>query len=282
MTDSSLSTELLGRVIRQLGLDRIPPATPDGLHAVYARWCQRVPFDNIRKLIHIHRRNPLPLPGDDPVDFFESWLRDGAGGMCWAGNGALFSLLAALGFAVERGLATMRPSPEAPANHGTVTVRFGETRYLVDASILHGEPLRLDDSKSTRVSHRAWGVVCGKVDGVWSIRWRALHGLDGFDCRLDRLSATAEDFRRLHESTRMSSPFNDEVYVRLNRADAVVGMMGNERIDIGPGGEVARTALRRNDQTRFLVEELGIDRSLVGRLPPDAPSRSLPGSVSHH
>ena len=93
-------------MLAKLGVAR-PAPDRDGLAAVYGAWCRRVPFDNVRKMIHVRAEDPGPLPGDDPTEFFESWLAHGAGGTCWAGNGALFALLQALGFSASRGVATM-------------------------------------------------------------------------------------------------------------------------------------------------------------------------------
>jgi len=50
-----------------------------GLADLYGAWCRRVPFDNIRKLIHVRADNPAALPGDAPNAFFEAWLAHGTG-----------------------------------------------------------------------------------------------------------------------------------------------------------------------------------------------------------
>jgi hypothetical protein len=74
-----LSIDLLERVLMRLGLSDRPAPTFDGLQTLYAAWCRKVPFDNVRKLIHIHNHDPGPLPGDDATDFFEAWLTYGTG-----------------------------------------------------------------------------------------------------------------------------------------------------------------------------------------------------------
>ena len=101
-----------------------------GLRAVYAAWCEAVSFDNVLKLIHIGEGRPGPLPGWTADDFFESWLACGAGGTCWAGNGALHDLLAALGFEVERAVATMLSSPEARGPESRLGGRHSRRRAL--------------------------------------------------------------------------------------------------------------------------------------------------------
>src|SRR5262245_17925193 len=93
-----LSEQLVEHVLSRLGFNRRPAPTIDALRNVYSAWCERVPFDNIRKLIHVRAANAAPLPGSSPEDFFEAWLKFGTGGTCWPGAGAFHALLVALGF----------------------------------------------------------------------------------------------------------------------------------------------------------------------------------------
>ena len=212
-----LPAGLVERVLAGLGFSGPPAPDLDGLKTVYAAWCRRVPFDNVLKRIHLASGDPGPLPGDDDSRFFESWLRFGTGGLCWAGNGALCSLLTALNFSAARGLATMLTGPDPPPNHGTVVVACDGRRFVVDASMLHGEPLPLDDYRPTGVGHPAWGVCCTRQSGRWHIRWRPLHMTGGLVCRIDRLDAPRDAFLRLNEETRRWSPFNYSLYARLIR-----------------------------------------------------------------
>ncbi len=140
-----LAEDLLERILERLGFSQAPAADLAGLEQLYASWCHLVPFDNVRKLIHLSNKNPAALAGDDATDFFEAWLRHGTGGTCWPGHGALYNLLGVLGFDADRGVATMMASASLPPGHGTVIVRFDDKRYIVDASILHGRPLRIDE-----------------------------------------------------------------------------------------------------------------------------------------
>jgi arylamine N-acetyltransferase len=273
-----LSIDLLERVLMRLGLSTRPAPTLEGLHTLYTAWCRKVPFDNVRKLIHIHNNDPGPLPGDDATDFFDAWLTYGTGGTCWAGNGALHTLLVSLGFHASRGMGTMLVAPNVPPNHGTVLVASDETRYVVDASILHSEPLRLDASTATGVTHPAWGVQCRRREGHWYIRWRPVHMPDGFDCRLDHLQVTRETFRKQHEQTRPWSPFNYELYARLLCGEAVVGTTGGQRVELNSAGGVVRTRLEGDDRLRLLVDELGMQEEIVQQLPPDTPTPPPPWS----
>lgn len=100
----ALAEELVERIIGRLGFNRRPTPTIDALRSLYSAWCERVPFDNVRKLIHVRAANAAPLPGSTREDFFEAWLKFGAGGTYWPGAGALHALLVCLGFDAVRGV----------------------------------------------------------------------------------------------------------------------------------------------------------------------------------
>lgn len=278
LNTEQLPAGLVERVLSRLGLPGPPQTDLDGLKTVYGAWCRKVPFDNVLKRIHLASRHPGPLPGGDDIRFFESWLRYGTGGLCWAGNSALCSLLTALGFAAARGLATMLTGPDQAPNHGTVTAACDGRLYLVDASMLHGEPLPLDDHRPTGVAHPAWGVRCTRQDGRWQVRWRPLHMTDGLDCHIDRLDASRDAFLELNEETRLWSPFNYSLYARQIRGDGVVGVSGGHRIIIDPSGRVSRTPLGSTERLRFMVEEIGIAEEILHRFPQDSPTPPPPGS----
>jgi N-hydroxyarylamine O-acetyltransferase len=285
MTNSvqRLPEELIETVLAKLGLSGRPEPTLQGLAAVYAAWCRRVPFDNIRKLIHLRRGDPGPLPGDSALDFFEHWTRFGTGGTCWAGNGALCVLLESLGFAAQRALGSMlaapNPPPGLPSNHGSTTVQFDTRVYMVDASILHGEPLLLQRHGAAPTPPRAWSVTCDSRDGRWHIAWRPLHRPSGIDCRLDEFDAAPATCRELHERSRSFSPFNAELTVRLNRGEAVIGAGFGQQVVLQAGGEIVQRPLQGNDRLQFLIDEIGIHEELAAALPPDAPTPPPDGSA---
>jgi N-hydroxyarylamine O-acetyltransferase len=277
--ETLLSTSLVNRVLSKLEIDA-PVTDLPGLAAVYHAWCRKIPFDNSLKMIDVHGNSPAPLAGSKPDAFFDNWLRFGSGGTCWSGNGGLHALLTALGFNASRGVATMRVAPDLPPNHGTVVVDFEDSRYLVDASILHSEPLLLDAANppDTRNASPAWGVGLFLEDDSFNISWRPLHLTDSLHCRLDYTSATLEDFEQRYESTRGWSPFNYELYLRVIRGNSVVGIAQGKRIEISAEGEMHTTPLKAADRVSVLVDELGIHPDLAGRIPPDRPTPPPPGS----
>ena len=152
----------------------IAPPSRDlaGLCAVYAAWCRSVSFDNVLKMIHLAEQRPGSLPGSTAEGFFEDWLACGAGGTCWAGNGALHGLLEALGFDAQRAIATMMPSRSPAPNHGSVVVSVEGEQWIADASILTGVPIRIpapgEPAGCTSLPRFEW------LDGQPAVVWRTL------------------------------------------------------------------------------------------------------------
>lgn len=278
MKPAPLADELLERVLSRLGFSGRPDPTPKTLRDVYSAWCQCVPFDNVRKLIHARAGNAGPFPGSTASDFFEAWLRHGTGGTCWAGAGACHALLQSLQFDVARGIGTMLVVPGLPPNHGTVRVNFGAEQFLADCSILHGEPLRLDGAAETRVEHPAWGVRCRQRDGHWHVSWRPLHKLDGLECRLDQFGAERDEFERRYEQTRLWGPFNYELNVRTNRGDRVMGAGFGHVVCLDGDGSVNRRPASAVERARLLIEDLGMSEEIVAQLPADVPTPPPPWS----
>jgi N-hydroxyarylamine O-acetyltransferase len=259
------------RVLARLGLPRAPEPTGDGLARLYGAWCRHVPFDNIRKLIHLRRGDAGPMPGTDAADFFESWLRHGTGGTCWSGHTALHALLESLGFEVLRGVGTMLVAPDIPPNHGTVVVVLDGTRYLVDASILHGTPMAIE-VEDGGVAHGAWGVRTRRAPNAPTfVRWRPIHMAEGLDCRIDAIGVPAGHFVAAHEGTRAWSPFNYSLYARANRDERVIGAAFGQWIEFDAHGGVTQRALGSDERVRLLVEVLGISEEMATAVPPDVP-----------
>lgn len=274
----ALAPALLERVLSKLGLSEPPSPTLEGLRTLYPAWCRKVPFDNIRQLMHRRSHDPSPMPGGDATEFFEAWLVYGTGGTCWSGNGALHALLLSLGFEAARGLCTMLVAPDIPPNHGSVLVVYEGSHYVVNASILHSEPLCLDPDAPSVIGHPAWGVQCDKRDGQWYIRWRSMFSAEGLDCRFEALSVPRDTFRERYEAARAWGPFNYELHFRLIRGEAIVGAARGERVEFDRSGACVRTPLADAERRRFLIEDLGIHEAIVQRLPADTPTPPPPWS----
>lgn len=280
-TLEQLPGPLAQRVLERLEVAPDSPPNLETLRLLYAAWCARVPFDNVRKLIHVRAANPGPLPGCDGVDFFENWLRHGTGGTCWSGTNPLYLLLRHLGFAARRGIGTMLVAPHLPPNHATVRVTLEGAEYLVDNSILCGEPLRLDPADETRVAHPAWGVTCTPWDDGtrrWAVHWRPLHLTGGFVCRIEDEESTGADYLRCSEETRGWSPFNYELTARLNVDDEVLGLSFGKEVSLWRDNSVTETECDHERRVQVLVEKLGFSEEIARQLPPDVPTPPPPGS----
>ncbi len=270
---------LFERVLTRLGFSKRPEPTLAGLRALYGTWCRRVPFDNVRKVIHARAADPRPFPGSTAEDFFTAWLQHGTGGTCWSGAGACHTLLRWLGFDAERGIGTMLVAPHLPPNHGTVRVRFADGDYLVDCSILHGEPLRLVPGVETVVEHPAWGVRCTWDEtGHARVLWRPLHVTGGLDCRYERFGATAEEYANFYEQTRDWSPFNYEVTARANRSEEALGVSFGRAVTYHADGSVTDVPVTPDERRRILIERIGLSEEIVSQLPPDVQTPPPPGS----
>jgi len=261
--------DLVAAVLAKLAVERPPPDLA-GLRSVYAAWCRSVAFDNTLKLIHTAEAMPGPLPGSTADAFFDAWLEHGTGGTCWAGNGALHDLLGALGFDVERAIATMLPSADVPSpNHGSVIVTIDGERWIADASILSGDPIRITEPAST--DHTGPLPRFEWFEGKPAVMWRALTAPDGFPCRIDRIGADWDEWDALHQGTAGWSPFNFELSARLVRGDESFGAARGQRFAFRRDGTFVSSPLEGQERLRFLVEELGISEEIAYRVPNDRP-----------
>ncbi|MEO8616900.1 MAG: arylamine N-acetyltransferase [Luteolibacter sp.] len=273
-----LERELVKRVLERLGIPLEAEPTTEGLRRVYAAWCEQVPFDNVRKMIHVHSRSTLKLPGSMAADYFKDWLHHGTGGTCWAGAGALHALLSAMGFHTERALGTMLVAPDLAPNHGSVLVRIGHENFLLDTSILHHEPLLMLKSWETCIDHPAWGIRCYDRGGRWHIQWRPLHKPDGFECRFESFGISDDEYQARYDQTRGWSPFNYQVCARRNCGDEVIGLAFGNFIKFRADGSVITTPLDDAGRRRVLIEDFGMSQEIIDLLPPDSPTPPPPGS----
>jgi arylamine N-acetyltransferase len=269
--------DLRDQVLHNLGFSAVPEATPASLAALYEAWCRNVPFDNIQKWIHVSGGNPAPLPGSTAEDFFQSWLKHRTGGTCWAGNGALCTLLQSIGFDAVRGVGTMLVSPDVPPNHGTVVVRFDDQQFLVDASILSLQPLLLSTAST---SEGPFGVRLERIDEKWCVRWLPANHENGLTCRYDYFPTDAADFDTRHENTRVWSPFNYSLVSRILRGQCTVGSIGLDWYQLSSSGSTTRREVTRRERAEMLVSQLGYSEEIIAKLPIDQPVPPPPWSAT--
>jgi len=275
-----MAAPLEEKVLEKLGFSAPPPVTLAGLSALYFAWCRGVPFDNVAKLIHVRRGDSARLPGDDPASFFSRWLAHGCGGTCWAGNGALHHLLRWLGFDARRVIATMLIAPDLPPNHGSVVVVLDGAEYVVDASMLHGEPLPMRPGRESTIAHPAWGVTGVWVGEQFRVRWRNFLTAGAvMECAFNRVGASAVEFSDFHEATRSWSPFNFSLSVSVLREDIRIGAALGKLARIAADGVLTERPVEQAERRRFLIEQVGMSEELVAELPDDIPFAPPPRDV---
>ena len=96
--------------------------------------------------------------------------------------------------------------------------------------------------------------------------------VNGCDCRIEELSVPRDTFREFNEITRTQSPFNDSLYVRINKENTderVVGITNGKAITFNAADEILTTHLSEKDRLKYLVEQVGIKEEIAARIPPD-------------
>jgi N-hydroxyarylamine O-acetyltransferase len=256
-----LSSELRDRVLDRFGLSSAPPTNLTGLQLLYGRWCEKVPFDNIRKMIALRTGDTSPLPGIRADDFFETWLADGAGGTCWPGANALWALLVSAGFDARRVAGSMRDT--GIVTHGTVKVAIDGMDWLVDSSLLTLVPIEI----GPRVTGHADPIVSVEVeptnDGhlVW---FEVAPGTQAFPCRLLVDPASVEFFEQRYEASRTVSPFNQRITARRHEPGRATLLVGPSRIVKTTTGQDS-CDLTRIQVCECLRDEFGLSGRLIDR-----------------
>lgn len=254
-------SELGTRVLARLGLSAPVAPSLDGLRALYRAWCERVPFDNVRKMIALRAAEPTPLPGDQAEDFLSAWLEHGTGATCWPSSNALYEVVRLAGFAAERLAGNMRDL--GIVNHASVRVRVQGQQWLVDSSMLTNEPLLLGDD----VFVGRDPVVPAEVerDAGSHVCWFTMApSPDPFPCRLQPASVDHSFYSAAYEASRDRGPFNQRLYARRNRPGEVCVLFGNLRITQTAAGVETRP-LERDELCQALADDIGISRDMIER-----------------
>ena len=217
-----LESMVLKAVLSRLGLAASPSKDRDGLMALYAAWCGRVPFDNLRKLIALHGGATGSLPGMQAQEFFQAWLEHGCGATCWPSSNALYELLRALGFDCRRVTGSMRDC--ARINHGSVVVSLEKENWLADSSMLTLRPIPLG-----RGVYRSPDPVFDhetENEGEEFVVWNDFAPIGLFPCRLFPGTADWAEYSERYEGSREMSPFNRRIYARRAEPGRVAVLSG--------------------------------------------------------
>ncbi len=278
VSDPVLSADLLERVFAKLGLAKRPSLDLPGLNALYAAFCKGVPADNVRKRIWFASDQAGPLPGADPGDFFESWLKHGTGGTCWPINGAMGALVQSLGFEARRiaGMIIVGEHGQS-ANHGSVIVTMDDTDHLVDAQIGSFKVLPLERQTPTSTGNGIHDLEAFPLGGAFDVRFYNPFAGSPQE-RKELLTFRTEPqydpvdhafFRSGYEQSFTLSPFNDVLYTCGRFPESIVTVARMNKMVVDSDGTLTTIEVTDLERRRILVEELGFSEQIVEALPPD-------------
>jgi len=261
-SDVYLSPDLLSRVLRALELYETITADFTGLRRVYVAWCEKVPFDNIRKMISLRSATGEALAGLSAEDFFENWLENGSGGTCWPSSNALYVLLKSLGFNARRVAACMFDL--GIINHGTIKVRLDGHDWLVDTSMLTNVPLPLNGELF--IGDRGVGVEVEPLPDTYLV-WIDFVPLPKFvPCRLQIDPVETPFYHERYEIfSREQSPFNQKLYIRRSGAAGPSVLFGNAKFSRNADGSVVVREFTPEQLCDYMTNEAGVSHSLVKR-----------------
>jgi N-hydroxyarylamine O-acetyltransferase len=256
-------------VLDRMGLGERPAPDKDGLDTVYAAWCERVPFDNLIKRIHLAGGSTEPLPNGQAAAFWNLYLRHGTGGTCWPSSNALHALLVSLGFTTRRGSAAMYDDRTGPIHtHGTEIVTVDGFDYWVDSSMLTRVPLPLRRGADTQIPRDFERVRAEPIDDLWRIWWQDNIHDTPIGCLLLADDVDEAHYLARYEASRERSPFNDSVCVTRVTPTSRVTIAKGMRYERDTDGLQQREL--GDDRVKILVEEFGYSEEIVTKLPPDS------------
>jgi N-hydroxyarylamine O-acetyltransferase len=256
-------------VLDRMGLDERPAPDRAGLDAIYAAWCERVPFDNLIKRIHLAGGSTAPIPNGQAEPFWNLYLRHGAGGTCWPSSNALHALLVSLGFSTRRGSAAMYDDRTGPIHtHGTEIVTLDGDDYWVDSSMLTRVALPLRRGADTQIPREFERVRAEPVEDLWRVWWQdTVHGTP-IGCLLLADDVDEAHYLARYEASRAASPFNE--YVCATRVTPTSKVMIAKDIRYERDADGLQQRELGDDRVKILVEEFGYSEEIVTKLPPDS------------
>ena len=278
--EPALSPDLVERVLTRLGLREQPALDLAGLNLLYAAFSGHVPFDNVQKRIWFAGPQTAPLPGGDPNQFFNNFLKHGTGGTCWPINGGLYALLRAVGFEARRivGSVVVNGYPQG-ANHGSVLVALDGTHYIVDGWLASFKVLPLAPGQRTSTGHGIHDIYAVPTEkGLEIISY------PGFD-REHPLPFRPEPeydpvdhsfFLARADLTKTVGFFNDALFICRHFTESILTLGRKNRFRVTANGTLSKSEVAGAERKRSLVEEFGLSEEIVEALPPDVPGGVAP------
>lgn len=271
--DPVLSRDLVESVLTRLALRQQPTLDIAGLNLLFGAFSGHVPFDNVQKRIWFAGPQTKPLPGCDPSEFFNNFLKHGTGGTCWPINGGLYALLRAVGFEARRivGSVVVNGYPQG-ANHGSVVVTLDSTRYLVDGWMASFSVLPLIPGQSTSTGDGIHDIQAVPMGNGFEIT-----SYPGFDREHPLPFRTEPEYDPVDHSffltradrTRTVGFFNDTLFICRHFPDSILTLGRKNMIRVSADETLTKREVEGAERRRALIEEFGLSEEIVEALPPD-------------
>jgi hypothetical protein len=182
-------------------------------------------------------------------------------------------LLNALGFDARRASGAMRDDLSGPVHsHGTVLVRFDDTDYWVDSSML---TMRAFSTKHGSDDNPIHATRIEPAEPYFRVWWTHPFLEEMLGCLLLDDDVTQEHYLARYEWSRGQSPFNAGLYAVRSSADTRVTVAFGQRFERTAGGVSSRPLV--DDRCQVLIEEFGYSEAIVAALPDDDPAPARPG-----
>jgi N-hydroxyarylamine O-acetyltransferase len=241
-----LDPALTDRLLDHIGLTERPAPDASGLRTVHRAFLSRISYAGLTPQLGEH----APLDADALVTRL---LPGGRGGYCFEMNTMLLELLTALGFAVERREAVVKPrgarAAGALTDHMALVVDVAGEQFIADAGWGEAplDPIPLRDGPFT-VGPFTWTVE-REPDGGWWLEQHEWGETPGF--WFAGSASTAEDFAPHHlriatspesgfvKTLVVQRPYDERVVTLRSRTLAVDGPGLRERTVIADAGAFA-------------------------------------------
>jgi N-hydroxyarylamine O-acetyltransferase len=249
------------RLLRHIGLSEVPAADASGLRAVHRAFVSRVPYEDLA--VQLGESEPL-----EPATLVRRVLDGSRGGYCFEANTVLHTLLATIGFEVERrqGIVGAR---DAHA-HGALTNHMALVAHTSDAGPFIAEA-GLGEGPLDPLPLSAGAVIPGvfqytverEGDGWWVARHPS-ESFPGF--WFSDAPASLDDFQPHHErlSTSPDSSFVQTLVLQRPFDDHVVTLRGRTLLLDAPGMRERHVVGDAAELAVVLRERFGIDVDVLG------------------
>jgi arylamine N-acetyltransferase len=283
-SEPALAPDLVERILARVGLRERPTLDLIGLNLLYAAFSASVPFDNVQKRIWFAGPQTTPLPGGDPVEFFNHFLQHGTGGTCWPINGGMYALLRAVGFQARRiaGSVIVEGYPRG-ANHGSVLVTLDGIDYLADGWMASFKVVPLVPGRPASAGTGIHDIrAVPTEDGGFEII-----SYPGFD-RDHALPFRPEPehdpvdhafFLARADRTRSVGFFNDSLFISRHFPDSILTLGRKSKFRVAADGTLTKTEVGEAERETALLDEFGLSEQIVQALPRDVSGGVAPPGI---